>query len=125
MAQNKTKPTGANVKDYLAAQYELWFDDTAPPDMDDREWRTALGVQLKQHSFFRNLLTVTRRGLMTQEALAHELVQNIRPLREGAPELQHLVAMSLLSLVAHARGPGGLLPLVSSSRNRNSIWRGA
>ncbi|MCP5557684.1 MAG: DEAD/DEAH box helicase [Verrucomicrobiaceae bacterium] len=106
-------------EDYLKAQYQLWIDEPLPDDLDDREWRVTLGEQLKQHSFFRNLLTVTRRGLMTEEALSYELGQGIRTLREAPDEVRHLVTISLLSLVAHARGPGGKMPLV---QQRAQLW---
>jgi DEAD/DEAH box helicase domain-containing protein len=106
-------------KDYLKAQYQLWFDEPLPDDLEDREWRVRLGEQLKEHSFFRNLLTVTRRGLMTEEALSYELGQGIRTLREAPEVVRHLVAISLLSLVAHARGPGGKMPLV---QQRAQLW---
>ncbi|MCX6880818.1 MAG: DEAD/DEAH box helicase [Verrucomicrobia bacterium] len=89
---------------YLKAQYALWFEEEAPEDIDEMEWRTNLGDKLREHSLLRNLLLFFERHGKPQVAepdLIQELALINRDLQEK--DLAYQVLDSLNSLCAHAR----------------------
>lgn len=94
---------------YLAAQYGLWFGEEAPAPFDGDEARIALGIRLREHNLFRNLLLLAERSgrkIISEEWLIHELGRMEATLADPAKAKRLLD--SLLSLCAHARykGPG-------------------
>ena len=89
---------------YLAVQYRLWFEKDAPENLGGPEGRVALGERLREHSFFRNLLTLAERSgrkVIAEEWLLHELSQMVSPAGDAA-HTRRLVD-SFLALCAHAR----------------------
>jgi DEAD/DEAH box helicase domain-containing protein len=93
-----------NLEAYLAVQYRLWFDKDAPSDLDGMEGRLALGERLREHSFFRNLLTLAERSgrkTIAEEWLLHELSQMVSP--TGDTGHARRLLDSFLALCAHAR----------------------
>lgn len=93
-----------NPEKYLAVQFRLWFEKDAPADLGEIEGRVALGERLREHSFFRNLLTLAERSgrkILSEEWLIHELSQMV----SGASDATHTRRLldSFLSLCVHAR----------------------
>ena len=93
-----------NPETYLAAQYRLWFEKDAPSALGEMDGRLALGERLREHSFFRNLLTLAERSgrkVIAEEWLLHELSQMVSP----TGDIGHTRRLldSFLSLCAHAR----------------------
>ena len=93
-----------NPEAYLAAQFRLWFETDSPVSLGEIEGRIALGERLREHSFFRNLLTLAERSgqtILSEEWLIHELSQMLT----AAADPQHARRLldSFLSLCAHAR----------------------
>jgi len=89
---------------YLAIQYRLWFEQDAPANLGEPEGRLVLGERLREHSFFRNLLTLAERSgrkVISEEWLLHELTQMVSP----TGDLIHTRRLldSFLALCAHAR----------------------
>lgn len=87
----------ATPRDYLAAQYGLWFLTPPPADIATEEARRRIGVELKSCLWFQNLV----RLLKTEIALTDELAERLFPRVEDA-ELRTLLLDSLLSLVSTA-----------------------
>lgn len=93
-----------NPETYLAAQYRLWFEKDAPSKLAEMEGRLALGERLREHSFFRNLLTLVERSgrkVISEEWLIHELSQMVSA--TGDIGYTRRLLDSFLSLCAHAR----------------------
>ena len=90
-----------SLDEYLVAQTRLFFGDELliePTSMEDRQ---QLGRSLCKHPLLHNLLYISRNGPVT----LHELVPAIQ--KQLPPKLKshaQLVLVSLLSLLAHARG---------------------
>ena len=104
-AESTLRPAAwQDLKAYLKAQYTLWFEEEAPDDIDELEWRTNLGDKLREHSLLRNLLLFFERHGKAQVAepdLIQELALINRDLQEK--DLAYQVLDSLNSLCAHAR----------------------
>jgi len=93
-----------NPESYLATQYRLWFEKEAPAALGEMEGRLALGERLREHSFFRNLLTLAERSgrkVISEEWLLHELSQMVTP--AGDVGQTRRLLDSFLSLCVHAR----------------------
>lgn len=90
---------------FLAAEYAAWFENSeGAPDLTTLEGRIELGRHLRQHSFFRNLLTRaerSRRKVFSEEWLVHELA----PLLGRNTDAAHARRLldGFISLCAHAR----------------------
>ncbi|CAG9235010.1 DEAD/DEAH box helicase [Burkholderia vietnamiensis] len=97
-------PSGQELNDYVAAQYELWFDDSVA-DAGDVDFQIRLGQQLKQHVAFQNLLRDLQR-LGGRAVVLADLVEAIATRlrdRDKAPaDYSQRWLLSLLSLVSHA-----------------------
>ncbi|HBO5084874.1 TPA: DEAD/DEAH box helicase [Pseudomonas aeruginosa] len=98
----------ADLPAYLAAQAELWFGEPCSAEqVQDFNWRCALGERLKSHFAFQNLLRDLERlgpkSVLLDDLLA--LLQRRLPVCEE-PRYALLWLSSLLALVAHARKPG-------------------
>ena len=93
-----------NPEQYLVAQHRLWFEKDAPENLGEPEGRVTLGERLREHSFFRNLLTLVERSgrkVISEEWLLHELSQMVSP--TGDTGRTRRLLDSFLSLCAHAR----------------------
>ena len=93
---------GGTPEEYLSAQQRLWFGEDA--GLASPEDRLALGTRLREHSFFRNLLTLTGqadRKIFAEDWLAHNVGQMLGS--EMNPDEARRVLDSFLSLCAHAR----------------------
>lgn len=90
---------------FLAAEYAAWFEGAeVVPDLTTIEGRIELGQHLRQHSFFRNLLTLaerSRRKVLSEEWLVHELAPLLG--RNTEPIQARRLLDGFLSLCAHAR----------------------
>jgi DEAD/DEAH box helicase domain-containing protein len=107
-------------EDYLGAQYRLWFQAEPPPDVNDEGWRVQLGEDLREHSFFRNLLLFFRDGLVNESKLLHELSQMDKAFEDKTFAKE--VIDSLISLASLARNrldTGLLMPFVQV---RSQLW---
>lgn len=106
LAMNRTPQS------FLAAEYAAWFEGTeSAPEFDSPQGQIELGKRLRQHSFFRNLLTLTERSqrkVFSEEWLVHELGPILG--RNTPPEQARLILDGFLSLCAHARYRDPKLP---------------
>ena len=85
---------------YLEAQAKLFFGEEEAVDLATMEGRIALGRLLKKHPLTHNVLKACD-GTVTLKALIPAIQRQLPPNLKGSPEL---VIISLLSLMAHARG---------------------
>lgn len=93
-----------NPEAYLAMQYRQWFEKDAPENLGATDGRIALGERLREHSFFRNFLTLAERSgrkVISEDWLLHELSQMVSPAGDASHTRRLLD--SFLSLCAHAR----------------------
>jgi len=90
-----------SVDDYLKAQYQLFFTEPASFDINTLEGREILGEQLKLHALAKNVLQASlAKPVSLQELLP--LIHNLVPSHLKGHTQQ--VLLSMLSLLAHARG---------------------
>lgn len=95
----------------VAAWFELFFPGLERPvDVDDVDWRVALGKLLRKHLLFVNLLRVLK-GQITSLADVQQQMQG--PLPEAARPHVAKVIDALLVLVAWARDSDGKRPFVT------------
>lgn len=98
-------PGKCDASDYIAEQYALWFDGDSKVDTQDVTFQVRLGVQLKQHVAFQNLLRDLHRlggRAVALSDLEDAICGRLRD-RDGAPpDYPRLWLLSLLSLVSHA-----------------------
>ena len=93
-----------NAEAFLTAQFRLWFERSAPEHFMGDDARLRLGVLLREHSLFRNLLVLVERSgrkVLSEEWLLHELGRMDTAFSETARARRLLD--SFLSLCAHAR----------------------
>lgn len=93
-----------NPETYLATQYHQWFEQDAPSSLFELDGRLALGERLREHSFFRNLLTLLERSgrkVISEEWLIHELIQMVSATSDAGYTRRLLDGF--LALCAHAR----------------------
>lgn len=93
-----------NPEHYLAREFTLWFEASAPSDLSSVEGQVALAERLREHSFFRNLLVLAERSgrkVIDEERLVHELNRMIG----GTPDPTRTKRLldGFLSLCGHAR----------------------
>ena len=90
-----------NQEEAIAAWYKVFFStEPAPTDVTDPLWRRQLGVDLKKHVLFVNLIKLTKGGIV----LLSELQQQMQgPVPESGRPMISEVLDALLSLVAWAR----------------------
>ena len=91
-----------NATDYIEAQVQLFFGDEHGLDISSAKGRQALGRRLKQSPYVHNLLQYLDKNGISPLSSLLTVVKSLIPenLRHHAPE----VLLSLLSLLAHARG---------------------
>ena len=100
----------------VAAWFHVFFPtETAPTDVNDPTWRKQLGVLLKKHLVFFNLIKFVKGGIVPLAELQQQL-QGTVP-ESARPVIAHVLD-ALLSLVAWARDPHGQ-PLVTL---RVQLW---
>ena len=89
----------------IAAWFHVFFPTEAPPaDVTDLTWRRQLGVLLKKHLLFVNLIKLVKGGIVPLADLQQQMQG---PMPESArPVISHVLD-ALLSLVAWARDPHG------------------
>ena len=105
-----------DLDQYLNAQAKLFFGDDEVINLKTMAGRIELGVLLKKHPLTHNVLKACQ-GTIALKALVPAIQRQLPPNLKSAPEL---VIISLLSLMAQARGeeyPGQ--PLVSI---RLQLW---
>ncbi|MEI7910137.1 MAG: DEAD/DEAH box helicase [Verrucomicrobiota bacterium] len=105
-----------NQEEAVAAWFHVFFPtESAPADVTDATWRRHLGVLLKKHLLFINLVKLVKGGIV----LLTDLQQQMQgPMPESArPVIAHVLD-ALLALVAWARDPHGR-PLVTL---RIQLW---
>lgn len=90
-----------SVEDYLKAQYTLFFNEPADFDLATLEGRQALGDQLRLHAVARSVLQASLARPTALESLL-PLIRNLVP--PHLKEHSQWVLLSMLSLLAHARG---------------------
>ncbi len=105
---------------YVHAQHRLWLGAEIA-DWAGGDWRICLGVSLKSHAFFRNLLTILEGKPKQTEKLLDEIEKQIPSF--GHPDREYLAMLlaSFVSLVSEARvqGPRKPEPL---AQVRYQLW---
>jgi DEAD/DEAH box helicase domain-containing protein len=100
----------------VAAWFQVFFPtEPEPDDVSDSEWRRHLGVLLKKHLLFVNLVKLVKGGIVPLADLQQQMQG---PLPESARPVIAQVLDALLSLVAWARDPHDR-PLVTL---RVQVW---
>jgi DEAD/DEAH box helicase domain-containing protein len=106
----------SSAADAVAAWFALFFPDEPPPvDVTLSEWRLALGLLLKRHQLFVNLLKLLKGGVTHYQTLVEAFARNM-PSASAAHIRQ--VVDALLVLVAWALREGKQ-PLVTL---RVQLW---
>lgn len=100
----------------IVAWFQVFFPtEVSPSDVTDSTWRRQLGVLLKKHLLFVNLVKLVKGGIVPLADLQQQMQG---PMPESArPVIAHVLD-ALLSLVAWARDPHGR-PLVTL---RVQVW---
>jgi DEAD/DEAH box helicase domain-containing protein len=91
-----------DVDGFVSAHYRLWFDSNLKNSLHEPGGRIELGERLREHSFFRNLLTLCERSgrkIVSEDWLSHELA----PMLGREQGIVAKVLDSFLSLCVHAR----------------------
>jgi len=100
----------------IAAWFQVFFPtEPTPADVQDAAWREALGVHLKKHLLFVNLIKLVKGGIVPLADLQQQMQG---PLPATARPVISQVLDALLSLVAWARAEHGQ-PLVTL---RVQLW---
>lgn len=97
----------SDIASYIAAQYALWFGQAvSAAEVETKPWRNALGVALKSHFAFQNLLRDLDR-LGGKSVLLDDLLALLRRRLPAFDDTRYplLWLSSLLSLIAYARKP--------------------
>jgi DEAD/DEAH box helicase domain-containing protein len=89
--------------DYIAAQFELWFNETISTDKFNEEtWREALCHRLKSHLFFQNLLKVLGGRVRRCNDIISDL-EKVTPEFKNAPtDYKNNILSGLVALVSSA-----------------------
>lgn len=106
----------ASIKDYLAAQYGLFFPDQGAAVPDDPVWQRELGEALREHLLFNNLLRILGQGPKDLTQITEEFCSTLP--KGKARELAQPLLDSLCALIANARDATGR-PLVNL---RFQLW---
>ena len=105
---------------YVRAQHRLWLG-TEIGNWASSDWRISLGLSLKSHAFFRNLLTILEGRPKQAELLLDEIEKQIPSFGHPDRDYLSLLLASFVSLVSEARvqGPKKLEPL---AQVRYQLW---
>lgn len=98
----------SDIASYIAAQYALWFGQAvSAAEVETKPWRDTLGVALKSHFAFQNLLRDLDR-LGGKSVLLKTLLTLLSRRLPACDDTHYplLWLSSLLSLIAYARKPG-------------------
>lgn len=90
-------------EEYIQAQHRLWFDEDIQGGFDDPDWRIDLGIKLKEHLFFQNLLKVLGGKIYSFDNIFLKLENITRGLKSDDTDYKVSVLNSLLALVSEAR----------------------
>jgi len=90
-----------SINDYLIAQIRFFFGEKLEIDPDSMKGRQLLGENLLKHSSMHNLLHLSRNGPVSLHGLIPAIQNQLPP---GLKNHAQNVLISLLSLLAHARG---------------------
>ncbi|MCH8959862.1 MAG: hypothetical protein IH820_00670 [Bacteroidetes bacterium] len=89
---------------YLHRQAALWFGLDIPPEaFDEMPWRVDLGRRLKEHSLFRNLLTILGGRIKSYDEILERLAQATDVLQGTPRPYQVDLLNSFVALIATAR----------------------
>lgn len=102
----------------VAGWFEVFFpEQPVPENVGDLAWRAQLGLLLKKHLLFQNLLRFLKGGIGTWEKLQEQMAA---PMPEGSRPYAGRVLEALVGLVAWARDPAfATRPLVTV---RVQLW---
>ena len=91
------------LKDYIAAQYGIWFGKNIKGDsIGDPLWAAELGTDLMKHGAFKNLIQIVESTTMSLADIAERFKELLVPeIREHT----EIVLESLLALISFARHP--------------------
>ncbi|MBF0230041.1 MAG: DEAD/DEAH box helicase [Desulfamplus sp.] len=90
-------------KSYITAQYRLWFDEEVKEDeLENPDWRKKLGIKLKEHLLFQNLVKALKGGILSFNDAWQEISVIIKE-RGAYSRYSELVLVSLISLISFAR----------------------
>lgn len=90
-------------EEYVEAQYQLWFDEAAPTKLNDPAWHINLGLKLKEHLFFQNLLKVLGGNIHGFADIFSKLEKVTKGLKDTDQQYKINMLNSLLALVSEAR----------------------
>ena len=107
-------------EEYIIAQIELWFGYRV--DLDCRvekdnfhthagagrshgncAWQVKLAEDLKNHSFFQNIIKLMKGRLLSYDDIFYELDKYYPDLRDAGERYKHYLLISLISLISTAR----------------------
>ena len=101
------KPTYDTEALYIESQYQLWFGEPSPLDINHPQWRTQLAEQLKSHQVFQNLLRVLQGRVLSIPDIIEELKRvSGFPVNADVNFYEDLFN-SLIALVSFARVKSG------------------
>ena len=90
--------------DYIKAQHNLWFP-ASNVDFNDDAWTVALVEELKQHTFFRQIVRVLDNQTLSVLEIARQLQNTDAQLQGYLENTLVLFLDSMLALVSTARTP--------------------
>ena len=74
-------------EEYVEAQYQLWFEEAAPAKFNDPAWHINLGLKLKEHLFFQNLLKVLGGNIHSFADIFSKLEKVTKGLKDTDPSV--------------------------------------
>ncbi len=114
--------------EYIIGQHLLWFNESIHAEaLKSDQWRVDLGVKLKEHLFFQNLVKIIDSRIVPFNDLVEELERIMPGLKETAPEYRVNLLSSMLSLVSEAKvwaSPNDSMPdgsLENKSTERSTL----
>jgi len=90
-------------EEYIKTQYRLWFEQTVSGQFNDSAWRIDLGLRLKEHLLFQNLLKVLGGKIHGFDDIFVKLEKVTKGLKDADKQYRERMLNSLLSLVSEAR----------------------
>ena len=92
-----------SYEDFIKNQYQLWFDETILGEFNDPAWHIDLGIRLKEHLFFQNLLKVLGGKIHGFNDIFAKLEKVTKGLKDTDKQYRVNMLNSLLSLVSEAK----------------------
>ena len=104
--------------DFIISQNRLWFEEEiSKNELESLEWHNELGIKLKGHLFFQNLLKVLGGRIRSYEEILADLEKVTPELKDADPKYKQAVLNSMLVLVSSARSSDGPFLHV-----RHQVW---